>query len=486
MSVSTTPTAGRNLLPALVDPSDEEAIRFGDRVLTYHELTGVAVHLAGLIESKLRVAVWAVPAAETCAAVVGALVAGVPVVPINPKAGERELAHIVADSSPALLLTARGIELPPQLAGVPRVDVDLSARGGRLPAEPSPEAPAVIVYTSGTTGSPKGVVLPRRAISSNLDALAAAWEWTGDDVLAHALPLFHVHGLILGVLGPLRLGGSVHHLERFSSEAMAAALAGPATMMFGVPTMYHRLAADAERDPQIASGVSRARLLVSGSAALPATDHERIAATTGQRVVERYGMTETLMNCAVRAAGDRRPGTVGPPLDGVDIRLVDEDGATIEASDDESVGEVLVRGPNLFLEYLNRPDATAEAVRDGWFHSGDVAVRAPDGYVRIVGRRSVDLIKSGGYKIGAGEIENALLEHPGVAEAAVTGEPDADLGERIVAWIVPAGGSRPPERELVDHVARLLSPHKRPRVVRYLEELPRNDMGKVMKRDLKG
>jgi malonyl-CoA/methylmalonyl-CoA synthetase len=486
MSVSTTPTAAGSLLPPLADPSDQEAIRFGARVLTYRELTGVATHLAGLIQSKPRVAVWATPAPETCAAVVGALVAGVPVVPINPKAGERELAHIVADSSPALLLTAKGVELPPQLAGVPRVDVDLSARGGTLPAEPSPEAPAVIVYTSGTTGPPKGVVLPRRAISSNLDALANAWEWTDDDVLAHALPLFHVHGLILGVLGPLRLGGAVHHLERFSTDAMAAELAGPATMMFGVPTMYHRLAADAERDPEIAGGIAWARLLVSGSAALPATDHERIAATTGQRVVERYGMTETLMNCAVRAAGDRRPGTVGPPLDGVDVRLIDEEGTTIEASDDETVGEILVRGPNLFLEYLNRPDATAEAVCDGWFHTGDVAVRAPDGYLRIVGRRSVDLIKSGGYKIGAGEIENALIEHPEVAEAAVTGEPDPDLGERIVAWIVPAGGSRPPERELIDHVARLLSPHKRPRVVRYLQELPRNDMGKVMKRDLQG
>ena len=153
----------------------------------------------------------------------------------------------------------------------------------------------------------------------------------------HALPLFHVHGLILGVLGPLRLGGAVHHLERFSSGAMAAELAGPATMMFGVPTMYHRLAADAERDPEIASGISRARLLVSGSAVLPATDHERIAATTGQHVVERYGMTETLMHCAVRADGDRRPGAVGPPLDGVDVRLIDEDGTTIGASDDDTV-----------------------------------------------------------------------------------------------------------------------------------------------------
>jgi malonyl-CoA/methylmalonyl-CoA synthetase len=254
-------------------------------------------------------------------------------------------------------------------------------------------------------------------------------------------------------------------------------------MMFGVPTMYHRLAADAERDPRIASGISRARLLVSGSAALPATAHERIAAATGQRVVERYGMTETLMNCAVRAAGDRRPGAVGPPLDGVEVRLIDEDGTTIGVSDDQTVGEILVRGPNLFLEYLNRPDATAEAVRDGWFHTGDVAVRAPDGYIRIVGRRSVDLIKSGGYKIGAGEIENALLEHPGVVEAAVTGEPDPDLGERIVAWIVPAE-RQPPAQELIDHVARLLAPHKRPRVVRYLDQLPRNDMGKIIKRDL--
>jgi malonyl-CoA/methylmalonyl-CoA synthetase len=484
MSVSPTPTAGAGLLPPLADPGDQEAIRFGPGALTYRELAGVAGHLAELVAAKPRVAVWATPTLETCAAVVGALAAGVPVVPVNPKAGERELAHIVADSTPALLLTAPGSELPPQLAGVPALEVDLSARGGPPPPEPSPEAPAVIVYTSGTTGPPKGVVLPRRAISSNLDALADAWEWTGDDVLAHALPLFHVHGLILGILGPLRLGGAVHHLGRFSSEAMAAELAGPATMMFGVPTMYHRLAADAEGDRDVADGLSRARLLVSGSAALPATDHDRITAATGQRVVERYGMTETLMNCAVRAAGDRRPGTVGPPLDGVEVRLVDDDGATIEGGDDETVGEILVKGPNLFLEYLNRPDATAEAVRDGWFHTGDVAVRAPDGYVRIVGRRSVDLIKSGGYKIGAGEIENALVEHPAVAEAAVTGEPDPDLGERIVAWIVVAG-ERPPEQDLVDHVARLLSPHKRPREVRYLDQLPRNDMGKVMKRDLK-
>jgi malonyl-CoA/methylmalonyl-CoA synthetase len=217
---------------------------------------------------------------------------------------------------------------------------------------------------------------------------------------------------------------------------------------------------------------------------LPASDHERIARATGQRVVERYGMTETLMNCAVRFDGDRRPGTVGPPLAGVEVRLVDDDGAVITTSDDETVGEIEVRGPNLFLEYLNRPDATAEALRDGWFRTGDVATRAPDGSIRIVGRRATDLIKSGGYKIGAGEIESALLEHPGVAEAAVTGEPDPDLGERIIAWVVPEG-ARPDEAELIDHVARLLSPHKRPREIRWLDELPRNAMGKVVKTSLK-
>jgi malonyl-CoA/methylmalonyl-CoA synthetase len=256
-------------------------------------------------------------------------------------------------------------------------------------------------------------------------------------------------------------------------------------MMFGVPTMYHRLAADAERDPEIGRAAGRARVLVSGSAALPASEHARLERLTGQKVVERYGMSETLMNTAVRVDGDRRPGTVGPPLEGVDIRLVDDDGAPIEVSDDETVGEIQVRGPNLFLEYLNRPDATAEVMKDGWFATGDMATRAPDGYLRIVGRRATDLIKSGGYKIGAGEIESALLEHPGVAEVAVTGEPDDDLGERIVAWVVPAEeAEKPGEQELADHVARLLTPHKRPRVVRYLDELPRNAMGKVMKKRL--
>jgi malonyl-CoA/methylmalonyl-CoA synthetase len=465
------------LLPALHAPPDRVALRFGDRSVGYGELRDAAAAVAERVSGARRVAVWAVNEPEVVAAVAGALAAGVPIVPINPKAGERELGHILSDSEPELVLVPPGLD-----PAVPApVAIDLGARGGDLPAEAGDEDPALVVYTSGTTGPPKGAVLPRRAIASNLDALARAWAWTAADVVAHGLPLFHVHGLILGCLGPVRLGGAVHHLGRFTPQAAAAALRDGATMLFAVPTMYHRLASDCEADPRLAHAFGGARLLVSGSAALPAIDHERIERLTGRQIVERYGMTETLMNTAVRADGERRPGSVGPPLDGVDIRLVADDGSAVETADDETVGEIHVRGPNLFLGYLNRPDATAAAVQDGWFRTGDLATRAPDGWLRIVGRRATDLIKSGGFRIGAGEIEGALLEHEGVAEAAVTGQPDPELGERIVAWVVLRPGAGPSADELVRHVADLLAPHKRPRVVHFLDALPRNELGKVQK-----
>ncbi|KUJ36378.1 acyl-CoA synthetase [Streptomyces sp. NRRL F-5122] len=477
-----------SLFPALTEPSAgrRPALRFGERALTYAELAAAAGALAGRIGGAGRVAVWATPSLETAVAVVAALTAGVPVVPLNSKSGEKELGHILSDSVPSMVLTAPGDELPPPVGALERMTVDVHGSGAYAPAEVDEESPALVVYTSGTTGPPKGAVIPRRAVAATLDALADAWEWTGDDVLVQGLPLFHVHGLVLGVLGPLRRGGSVRHLGRFSTAGVARELGAGATMLFGVPTMYHRIAETLPGDPALAEALGRARLLVSGSAALPVHDHARIAAATGRRVVERYGMTETLMNTSVRADGEARPGTVGVPLPGVELRLVEEDGSPIAGDDGETVGEIQVRGPNLFTEYLNRPDATTAAfTADGWFRTGDMAVREADGYVRIVGRKATDLIKSGGYKIGAGEIENALLEHPGVREAAVTGEPDEDLGERIVAWVVPADAGDPPgAEELADHVARRLAPHKRPRVVHYLDALPRNDMGKIMKRVL--
>jgi malonyl-CoA/methylmalonyl-CoA synthetase len=224
---------------------------------------------------------------------------------------------------------------------------------------------------------------------------------------------------------------------------------------------------------------------VSGSAALPTSVHERFGELTGQTIYERYGLTETLMNAGVRMGDPVVPGRVGFPLPGVEVQLIGEDGSVLDGGDDETIGEVAVRGPNLFAGYLNRPDATAETMRDGgWFMTGDLATRDESGSIRLVGRKSTDLIKSGGYRIGAGEIEGALLEHPAVAEVAVTAAPDEDLGERIVAWVVVESGRRATADELSDHVSNLLTRHKRPREVRFVDSLPRNAMGKVMKREL--
>jgi len=479
-------------LTRLRERSDRPALTIGDSTHSYAELAGMCGGVSAQLTGRRRVAFWAENRLEACVAALAAIEAGVEAVALNPKLGSAELAHIVADSEPEALLAGPPDNGDGPLAGIPRIDVDVTARGA-LPDGPTgadgPESVALIIYTSGTTGPPKGVLMPRRAIATNLDALADAWAWTAQDRLVHALPIFHVHGLVLGLVGPLRRGGHVRHLGRFSPEAVVGALAGGDTMLFGVPTMYHRLAQLAEDDADAARALAGARVLVSGSAALPAATFDRIARATGQRVVERYGLTETIMNTAVRVDGERRPGEVGRPLAGVDVvvRSDEDDGGGEVPADGETIGEIHVRGPNLFLGYLNRPDATAEVVRDGWFATGDLATRAADGYLRIVGRRSTDLIKTGGFKVGAGEVESALLEHPAVSEVAVTAAADEDLGERIVAWVVPADPSAvPSERELADHVAAALAPHKRPREVRFLDELPRNAMGKVVKQRLGG
>lgn len=460
------------------DLGSEPAVTIGARTLSYDQLREAAGGLSMRLNGVSRIAVWAENTLETVVAIVAALETGIEAVPLNPKLGVAELEHIIGDARPQTIVG--GPDTGP-LAGIRRERVDLDTAGELLPAPADSERVALIIYTSGTTGRPKGVLMPRRAIASNLDALADAWQWSARDSLAHALPLFHVHGLVLGIVGPLRLGGHVHHLERFTPEAVGAALGGGDTMLFGVPTMYHRLADAAEADPSVAAALRGARLLVSGSAGLPVTTFGRVLSSTGQRIVERYGLTETIMNAAVRADGERRPGEVGRALPGVELRIVGEDGREVPA-DGETIGEVVVRGPNLFLGYLNRPEATAEVVRDGWFWTGDLATRAGDGYVRIVGRKSTDLIKTGGFKVGAGEIEGALLEHPAVAEAAVMGAPDEDLGQRILAWVVLRDGvTSPTARELSDHVAALLAPHKRPREVHFVDQLPRNAMGKVVK-----
>jgi malonyl-CoA/methylmalonyl-CoA synthetase len=470
-----------SLLPPLEGQAAQAAVSFPDGSLSRGELERAASALRARLPARGPVALWAAPHTATAIGLVAALRAGLQVVPIDVKSGPGEVARIVEVCRPSAALAPPGVEL----AGLPVLSPATPLRDAPAQAEDRSGESGLIVFTSGTTGPPKGVVLSAAAIVANLDALAGAWEWTAEDVLVHALPLFHVHGLVVATLGSLRRGSEVRHLGGFDPAEIAGALGGAATMLFAVPTMYHRLAAAAEADPQLAQGLRGARLLVSGSAALAAAEHARIERLCGQRIVERYGMTETLMIASVRADGERRAGYVGTPLGGVELRVVGEDGRELPR-DDATIGDVLVRGPSLFDGYLGQQRETAAAFRDGWFATGDLGALAPDGYLRLVGRRSTDLIKSGGFRIGAGEIESALLEHAAVAEAAVLGVADADLGERIVAWIVLRPGAAVAEPELVEHVARVLTPHKRPREVRFVESLPRNALGKVQKRKLVG
>ncbi|HTJ68515.1 MAG TPA: AMP-binding protein [Actinospica sp.] len=474
------------LLPGLTSGSDDASapcLTIGARSLGREGLLAAAGAVASRIAGAPAAAVYASPTLETAIAVLGGLLAGVPIVPLAPDSGRRELAHVLSDSGAVLVLAGQdepGVELEAwTTCGVPIASVSIAEHCDR-PTGPTPglDGTALVLYTSGTTGVPKGVPVTGRAIAADLDALAEAWAWTPEDTLVHGLPLFHVHGLVLGLLGPLRVGSRLVHTCKPTPEAYAKA---KGSLYFGVPTVWSRIAADTES----AKALSGARLLVSGSAALPAPVFEKLEGLTGLRPAERYGMTETLITVAARANDpDRRPGSVGRPLAGIQTRLVSEEGELLPY-DGATVGELQVRGATVFDGYLRRPEATAASfTEDGWFRTGDMAVIEEDGTHRIVGRASTDLIKSGGYRIGAGEIENALLSYPGVREAAVIGVPDDDLGQKIVAYVVADKPNTASEQELIDAVARDLSAHKRPRKIKFVDELPRNAMGKVRKDQL--
>ena len=464
------------LLDALLTETsdDPDALVVAGRALPRHELIGWATAVADEIQGAHAVAVHATPTIETVVAMVAGLLAGVPVVPLPPDSGPAELAHLLRDSRADLVLAEQPDLLAALPGGAPRppvVPIRRTTRSNTRYPEPPPEETALVLYTSGTTGPPKGALISRAAIAADLDALADAWQWTPADTLVHGLPLFHVHGLVLGLLGPLRLGSRLIHTGRPTPDAYAAA---GGTLYFGVPTVWSRVCAD---EPA-ARALRSARLLVSGSAALPVPVFHRLAALTGQPPLERYGMTETLITVSGRAAGERRPGHVGLPVAGVRTRVVDDDGAIV-APDGESIGELQVSGPTLFSGYLREGGPMPETTDEGWFATGDVVVVGPDGWHRIVGRASTDLIKSGGYRIGAGEVEDALLAHPAVAEAAVVGTPHADLGEQVTAYVVADGVDG---QQLIDFVAGQLSVHKRPRQVHLVDQLPRNAMGKVSKK----
>lgn len=454
-----------SLLPSLRGELGDraDAVRVAGEPVSWATLSAMANGTAARLLGARAVAIDARPTLQTVIAVAAGLAAGVAVVPVPPDAGPVERSHIIRDSGAEAVVGAADW---PDVA-LARIEL---ATDGSLLAEPADDVAALIVYTSGTTGSPKGVVLSRRAVAAGLDGLAAAWQWTADDTLVHGLPLFHVHGLVLGVLGALRVGCRLVHTGKPTPAAYAAA---QGSLYFGVPTVWGRVCAE----PAAATALRSARLLVSGSAPLPVAVFEQLRALTGHHPVERYGMTETLITLSTRADGERRPGWVGLPIDGVRTRLVG-DGGSAAAHDGDTIGELHVAGSTLFDGYLGRPEATAAAFDDQWFRTGDAAVIDADGFHRIVGRQSLDIIKTGGFKVGAGEVETALLSHPSVLEAAVVGAPDDDLGQRIVAYVV---GSDIDAAALIEHVAATLSVHKRPRDVRVVDELPRNAMGKVQK-----
>ena len=404
--------------------------------------------------------------------------AGVIVVPINVLYREREIGHIVADAQPRLTVTSA--EHRSLFAGVDAVDVDQLASDAagqsteRVRLTIDGDAPAAIVYTSGTTGRSKGAVLTHNNFAANATNLVTCWRMTSDDRYLAVLPLFHVHGLGNGVCSWLVSGCRMRLVERFE-HGRAEALFDEfrPTLFFGVPTIYVRLLelpADAAR--RIGR---RARLFVSGSAPLPANVHEAFRERFGHTILERYGMSETLMLISNPYEGERRAGTVGFPLPGVSVRLAGPAGAPPA---DGEIAHVLVRGPNVFAGYWANPDATAAAFDDGWFRTGDLAERSVDGYYTLRGRAS-DLIISGGFNIYPREIEEFLLEQPGVREAAVVGAPDARRGEVPVAYLVTDGPVD--SQALRDTCAQSLASFKVPRGFVRVDGLPRNALGKVQK-----
>ena len=458
------------LLPALdgefADRAD--AVVIDGVAQSFAELAARGDAVGSRIVGATSVAVSATASMDTVIAIVAALRAGVPIVPVPPDAGPIERRHILLDSG---VIAVLGHPDWPDVE-LPRVDLDDLSVGALTAPTPNLDEAALIMYTSGTTGLPKGAVLSGRAIAAGLDGLADAWQWTSDDHLVHGLPLFHVHGLILGVLGALRHGSRLTHTGRPTPAAYAEA---QGSLYFGVPTVWSRVCAD----PSSAMALHEARLLVSGSAPLPVTVFDRLGALTGHRPIERYGMTETLITLSTRADGERRPGWVGLPITGVATRVVADDG-TVCPNDGETIGGLQVRGATLFDGYLSggRPSDFAGE----WFVTGDAATIGPDGFHRIVGRASIDIIKTGGYKVGAGEVESVLLDHPAVDEAAVIGVPDDDLGQRVVAYVVC---SEPVlVATLSAFVSAHLTTHKRPRDIRIVDALPRNAMGKVLKTEL--
>jgi malonyl-CoA/methylmalonyl-CoA synthetase len=439
-----------------------------------------------------RVAVGLRNSPELVVSVLGVLQAGAVLVPLNPAYTADEVTYVVSDAEASVAIVESEHAMVLAQTQLPRLSVIAAGLDGFAACAPTafaadPEAAALIVYTSGSTGRPKGAILSHRALLSNLTTVARAWRWSADDRLLLTLPCFHLHGLGLGIIGSFLAGSSVVLRPRFVAEEVCADLEKyRATMFFGVPTMYNRLLAvpdalSSERD------LHRVRLWVSGSAPLPIATFERFQQRFGVEILERFGMTECGFPLATPYDGPRRAGTVGMPLPGIAVRVIDAEaadaGRVIDVGDG-TAGELAIRGPNLFSGYWNRPEETRRALVDGYLRSGDVALREADGTFRILGRMSVDIIKTRGFKVSAVEIENCLQHHPQVQEVAVVGLPDADQGERVVAAITPLAGAAPSAEDIRAFAREHLAPHKVPSRVVFVDEIPRTGPGKFKKKEL--
>ncbi|KAL3700693.1 hypothetical protein R1sor_018715 [Riccia sorocarpa] len=530
---------------------DKVALTAGGRDYTYAEVLRAAFRISSLVEKKdaingvvangeekqvdaetgrkpdgPRIGIMAKPCAEFVASMWAAWLNGAVAVPLALSYPEVELIHVLTDADISVVVATEeykeilekvvekspGVKLyilPPVSSendsvvtqSLDKLLVEVQSRASNL----SGEEAALIIYTSGTTGRPKGVVHTQGGLGAQVRMLSETWEYSADDRFLHCLPLHHVHGLINSLLAPLYTGATVDLLPKFSTSGVwqrwrdSYPLGGepadsPITAFTGVPTVYVRLlqgyeAMDAETQKASAYAAKQLRLMMCGSSALPLPVMEQWEAVTGHRLLERYGMTEFGMGLTNPVRGERRPSFVGQPFPGVEITIDDSD------SDVKGVGELCLKSPSMFREYWRQPKVTKESfTEDGFFRTGDT-VTIEDGYVKILGRTSVDILKVGGFKLSALEIEAVLLEHPAIAECAVLGLPDKDYGELMCAVIVPpeakakeaAATSEPvlTLKELHQWAKEKLAPYKLPQKLYIWESIPRNALGKVNKKELK-
>jgi malonyl-CoA/methylmalonyl-CoA synthetase len=491
------------LFDALVAPlemrRDAVLIRPDDSEVTGEQLFALSGQIANVlldagVEPGHRVAMQCEKSIEALALYLACLRVGSLFLPLNTAYMPAEMDYFVGDAEPTIVVSS--IQAADQLAPIcanhnatlftlgensdgTLMDAARAAGTDGLIAERGPDDLAVILYTSGTTGRSKGAMLSHKNLLSNAESLSEAWRFTSEDRLLHALPIFHAHGLFVAINVSLNVGASMIFLPKFDINVVMDKI-GSATTMMGVPTFYTRMLADERCNSK---NLSHMRLFVSGSAPLLAETHREFEAKTGQRILERYGMTETTMNSSNPYDGDRRAGTVGFPLPNIELRVVDpETGDELPKGD---IGSLEVRGPNVFQGYWRMPEKTAEDFRDdGFFITGDIAKFDEDGYITIIGR-SKDLVISGGYNVYPKEVETEIDDLDGVNESAVIGVPHPDFGEAVLAVVVPTSGVKLVADQITLPLQKRLAKFKCPKKVVFINALPRNTMGKVQKNELR-